>query len=362
MFGWLWNWFDRISSPFLDWIQVEVTTCCDSACIYCPHTAMGSPLPKKHMPLDLFCKLIPFIKHTKLIYLQGWGEPLLNQDLFKMVRMCKENKKHVGFTTNGMLLNEKNIRTIIDSEVDILGVSLAGVTAKSHNKFRRGNDFDQVVSNLSMLYKLKREQNSRLPALHLAYLMLRSNFHELEEIIPFAKSLGVEQIVASNLSLIFSKELSSEAIFNNRELSDDYRIRLAKIKASAADAGIVFANNRPDPDENSTRCSENVCYSCVVNVDGEISPCVFTNPVFAAGNDLAGDKTIDYIFMDRLLSLKAISFGNIQHENLSRIWRKKEYVEFRALFGSGKTAEHNDGLTHLPESCINCYKRLTPFL
>jgi len=84
MFGWLRKQFDKMNSPVLDWIQVEVTTCCNSACSYCPHIAMGACLPNRHMPLDLFRELIPFIKYTKLIYLQGWGEPLLNQDLFEM--------------------------------------------------------------------------------------------------------------------------------------------------------------------------------------------------------------------------------------------------------------------------------------
>ncbi len=169
MFEWVKRKLDKINSPELDWIQVEVTTCCDSACIYCPHNTMGSRLPNIHMPLELFRKLIPFITQTKLIYLQGWGEPLLNRNIFEMIRICKDNAKHVGFTTNGMLLNEKTIRKLIDSKVDILGVSLAGTKATSHNKFRQGNDFDEIISNLNLLCRLKSEKNSQLPALHLAY-------------------------------------------------------------------------------------------------------------------------------------------------------------------------------------------------
>ena len=347
-----------MNSPVLDWIQVEVTTCCDSACSYCPHIAMGARLPNRHMPLDLFRELIPFIKYTKLIYLQGWGEPLLNQDLFEMVRLCKENKKHVGFTTNGMLLKEKTIRRIINSGVDILGVSLAGVTATSHNKFRQGNDFDEVISNLQLLFRIKREKNSQVPALHLAFLMLRSNFHELEAIVPLAKSLGVKQVVASNLSLILRPELFSEAIFNNTDLTDSYRGTLEKIKSSAANEGIHFAYSQPALDETSLRCNENVCFSCIVNVDGEVAPCVFTNPLLSSGRNLAGNRTADYLFKDRWLPLEGTSFGNIRHENLSRIWHKKEYAGFRALFNPDNKIEPGKILSELPGSCTNCYKRL----
>lgn len=85
MFGWFKTQFDKVSSPELDWIQVEVTTYCNSDCIYCPHTTMGSRWRKMHRTLELFRELIPFIRYTKLIYLQGWGEPLLNPEFFEML-------------------------------------------------------------------------------------------------------------------------------------------------------------------------------------------------------------------------------------------------------------------------------------
>ncbi len=362
MFGWLKQQLEKINSPILDWIQVEVTTYCNSGCIYCPHTTMGSSWKSRHMTLKLFRELIPFMRYTKLIYLQGWGEPLLNPEIFKIIRICKDKGKRVGFTTNGMLLSEEIIHKLIDFKVDVLGVSLAGATAISHNKFRKGNDLDAVISNLKLLSRLKREKNSQVPDLHLAYIMLKSNFHELEKIVPIAKRLGVTQIVASNLSLILEPELSSEAIFNDTDLADRYRGILEKIKGHAEDEDILFAYNQPDLDKTSISCNENVCYSCVVNVDGEISPCVFTNPVLTAGSDRTGNRTTDHTFEDKLLALKSISFGNIKQENLSRIWYKKEYAEFRSVFSFDSKTELQDGLANLPESCMDCYKRLTPYL
>jgi len=362
MFGWFKTQFDKVSSPELDWVQVEVTTYCNSDCIYCPHTTMGSRLRKMHMSLELFRELIPFIRYTKLIYLQGWGEPLLNPELFKIIRICKDNGKRVGFTTNGMYLTEEIINKLIEFKVDILGVSLAGATATSHNKFRKGNDFGEVISNLELLYRLKCEKNSQVPKLHLAYIMLKSNFHELEKIVPIAKRLGAVQIVASNLSLILEPQFVSEAIFNDTDLTERYREILEQIKGHAEDEDILFAYNLPGLDETSMRCDENVCHSCVVNVDGEISPCVFTNPVLTANSDRTGNRTTEHIFKDRLLPLTSLSFGNIEHENLSRIWHKKEYVGFRTAFSSNNITEFQDGLADLPESCMNCYKRLTPYL
>ena len=152
------RYLDKICSPKLDWVQVEVTTHCNAACIYCPHTLLASHWTNEHMPIELLHKLIPFLRHTDLVYLQGWGEPLLNEDLFEMVRICKCRGKQVGFTTNGMLLTEDTIRTLVDLQLDIVGISLAGTTATTHNRIRRGTDFERIISHLELLRKVKAEK------------------------------------------------------------------------------------------------------------------------------------------------------------------------------------------------------------
>jgi len=276
-----------------------------------------------------------------------------------MIRMCKDNGKRVGFTTNGMLLSEEIIRNLIDLKVDILGISLAGTTATTHNRIRQGTDFDMVVSNLGQLCRIKGETNSQVPSLHLAYLILRSNFHELKYIVPLAKMLGAQQIVASNLSLIVESKLSAEAIFNDTGRTDYYRSLLEEIKATAARDGIIFEYNRPDLNDASHRCSENVYCSCVINVEGEVVPCVFTNPALCGNHVFGGEKSPTYIFKNRSFALKGMSFGNIHNENLTRIWHRIEYAGFRELFNPEAVIEPGQILSEMPECCRYCYKRLT---
>lgn len=109
MFKWLENKFENIFNTKLDWVQIEITTSCNASCVYCPHTILKSCWQNKHMSLEVFKKIIPLIKNSKLIYLQGWDEPLLNKSIFDMIRICKENGRKVGFTTNGMLLDKETI-------------------------------------------------------------------------------------------------------------------------------------------------------------------------------------------------------------------------------------------------------------
>jgi MoaA/NifB/PqqE/SkfB family radical SAM enzyme len=368
MFKWAKRQLDRISSPTLDWIQVEVTTHCNGSCIYCPHTIMKNQWVNKHMPIELFNELIPFIGYTDLVYLQGWGEPLLNNNFFEMVRTCKALGKRVGFTTNGMLLTEDTIQTLVDLQLDIMGISLAGATAKTNNRIRKGSNLDKVISNLELLRKIKAEKKSQAPALHLAYLMLRSNFHELKDILHIARKLGAKQIVASNLTLIVDPKLSAEAIFNDTERMDYYRNTLEEIKQRAAREKIVFDYHGPGLDDASVQCRENVRQACVINIDGEVVPCVLTNPVLSpltpalspVGERVSvGDgKPACYVFKDQSFPLRGMSFGNIRNESLTRIWNKKEYLKFRHLFDPQKAGKPEQIHSKMPERCVKCYKRL----
>jgi len=356
MFQWLKRQLDKIGSPTLDWVQVEVTTHCNGSCIYCPHTALRSLWTDRHMPVELFHELIPFLRHTDLVYLQGWGEPLLNNDFFEMVRICKDQGKRVGFTTNGMLLSEDTMRRLVGLGLDIMGVSLAGTTTKTHNQIRKGTDFDKIVSCLGLLRNIKAEKKSQVPAVHLAYLMLRSNFHELQEIVSLAKRLGAEQIVASNLTLIMDPNLSAEAIFNDAGLVDHCRIALEEINDRAAREKIVFDYHGPGLDEACVGCRENVCHACVINVEGEVAPCVFTNSVLCE-NDEFGEGPC-YAFKGQSLPLRGMPFGNIRNESLTQIWNKKEYARFRDLFDPERTTKSGLTPSQMPLCCVKCYKRL----
>lgn len=358
MLQWLRKQFIKMAGPSLDWVQIEVTSRCNAACIYCPHTLMGDRWPDKHMPLDLFRKLLPYLGNTGLIFLQGWGEPLLNKDLFEMIRLCKDQGNRVGFTTNGMLLTESAMKRIVELGLDVLGLSLAGTTAATHNRIRKGADFDTALSRFERLRAIKEQKRTGFPSIHLAYLMLQDNLYELEGVVPLAERLGVDQIVASQLSLVLTPELSRDALFNSPENSEVYTALLERIKALAAEKGISFFYNGPDLNEASSRCDENVHRSCLISVDGDVVPCVFTDPVLCGEIESEDSSNAPYLFKDRPYALQHVVFGNIGTETLTDIWNKPEYIAFRRRHDPKEEDRFVGPSAEFPICCARCYKRL----
>jgi MoaA/NifB/PqqE/SkfB family radical SAM enzyme len=341
----------RIAIPGLDWIQVEVTTRCDGACVYCPHGRIRTP---RHLPLDGFRKLVPFLRRAGLVFLQGWGEPLLNRDLFEMIRICKRAGRAVGFTTNGMHLTEEAARRLVELEVDVLGVSIAGTSGAVHDSIRRGTRLDTVVSNLDRLRDLKAKAGARVPAVHLAWIMLESNLHELGTVVPLASKLGVSQIVASNLTLIVREALAGEALFNHPEKRDDYRSLLREVREEADHEGVRFEHSGVVLAESPAPCSENIRRACVVGVDGSVGPCVFTTPSVASAGDAVGASDRRHWFRGSPASLSAVTFGNIGERGLPGIWNDRGYRSFRGGPASGRSSA-----PPMPSSpCVSCHKAL----
>jgi MoaA/NifB/PqqE/SkfB family radical SAM enzyme len=340
---------DKIGSPELDWIQVEVTSRCNAACIYCPQPFLGR---KQHMPFGLFQNILPYLGYTDLVYLQGWGEPLLNPDLFSMIRACKAKGKHVGFTTNGMLLTDETICRLIDLGTDIISVSLAGATPATHDRIRKGTDLVKIIENIEYMQQAKAQKKARHPEIHFSYVMLASNLNELQETVGLAKRLGVEQIVGSHLTWIQNKSLLPEALFNREEEQQGFSGILEATVAEAEKENLTFAFNSPVLQKQSTHCTENICRSCVVSVNGDVGPCVFTSSTLLQENG----HPLVHMFQNSLEPCYPVSFGNIAHESLTRIWEKKAYHRFRNLHDPAMTLPGNPPLP-LPQSCRSCYKK-----
>ena len=349
--------FNKTIQPALDWIQLEITTKCNAQCIYCPHLYFSET---KDMPVETFYGIASCLNNTNLVYLQGWGEPLLNDDIFRMIEFCKMNNKLVGFTTNGQLLEEKIIVELIDLKLDILCVSLAGTTSPTQSRFRKGNNFDQIISNLNLLREIKKQKNASKPDLHIAYLMLESNFEEMRNIILLAQKLGAKQVIASNLTLIIEKELIAEALFNNKRKYDYYASILEQIKEEALKKEIVFFYHNPIPFPflSGLNCSENVCNALVIDVEGNVSPCVFTMPSLNKNLVINNKKIPSHYFQEQVFQLKEKSFGNIASESLLEIWNKKSYSAFRNYFDNTSEAIPDLNTIKHPECCAKCYKSL----
>jgi organic radical activating enzyme len=164
-------------------ISIESTSRCNSRCIICEHKDMKRT--KQDMPMELYEKIIKECsQHKKLITnlsLSFMGEPLLDENIFKKIKLAKERGiKFVSFICNGSLLTKEKAKHLIDSGIDSIVFSVDGAFKASYEKIRVGLNYDQVTNNIKTLISLKRELKLKKPTISVDMVQTEFNKGEIE--------------------------------------------------------------------------------------------------------------------------------------------------------------------------------------
>jgi len=137
----------------------ETTSICNLSCKMCFINEIKRNPPI--LSLELFKKIMDNTPQLERVSLNNWGEPLLNKNIFDMVKYAKsKGVKDVIFTTNGTLLNHESIAEIINSGLDVIEFSVDG--DEESYKTIRNFDYAQIVNNIEKLIELRNKSGSKL--------------------------------------------------------------------------------------------------------------------------------------------------------------------------------------------------------
>lgn len=315
-FSFLWNVWD--------WIQVEVSARCNAACTYCPRTVLERAPGSGLMSLQTFERLAPAFSRASMVHLQGWGEPLLHPDFLLMAERARKAGALVGTTTNGTLVTAETARRIVAAGLDTVALSLAG-TGEGNDRIRQGTTLAGTLKALAELDQARREAGSRTPHLHVAYMLLRSGLCDLEFLPVLLAGRGVRQVVISTLDCVPGDGWAGETLVPATEAEHaDLSARLQAVAEAGRKIGLDVRFRIASPGPGQGPCPEHPVRAAVVCADGSAVACVFAN--------LPGPR--------RLV------FGNVNDQPLARLWKAKEWKEFRRSHGRGRP----------PAICQGCLK------
>lgn len=332
-----WPDFSWLLMPKLDWVQVEVTSWCNAACVYCPRTVYRNNWANRHMSLETFDKIFPIFSKTKLVFLQGWGEPLLHPEFFHLATLAKKAGCRVGLTTNGMLFDGEKLSRLVGLGIDVVAFSLAG-SGPENDRVRCGTRLPQVLAAIRGLNAAKTKRGASRPEINVAYMLLKSGLPDLEQLPGVLQGSGVSQVVISTLDFVAAKELEGETLMpGNDQEYEQLNGRLAGLVERGRVSGLKIHYQLKDPSQRQLLCPEKVQRSLFVAADGRVSPCVFTNLPVKQGT---------YASKGRERPYRRLTFGNVKELPIPAIWRQKAYSNFRRSFFTGK----------LISLCQNCLK------
>ena len=319
------RWWDLQTMIQLEWMQIEVTTRCNASCYYCPRTTYRNCWDNRDLSFENFKTLLPIIAYTKMVHLQGWGEPFLHPHLFEMIVLAKKTGCKVGTTTNGMLLNRRRIDQLVKSGIDHVAFSLTGIGEKN-DQVRHGTQFSRILQAVSDLAAQKKALRVETPTISVAYLLLRSHLPDIDKIVPALAETGTQQVVISILDFVTHKNLWNERLTPaNQAQYQELKSLFDKLEREAEKKGLGLFCNLVLPSAEGRVCTENSRRALFVSSDGSVSPCVFTNIPATGSFYKVGSEESEY---------KKLTFGCIADESLPAIWKSPDYREFRKFFAS----------------------------
>lgn len=181
--------------------QVEPSYLCNLNCPLCVprHRRKLSKEPPYNLPIEYFDKVVDDFYKNKInigvIDFCGRGEPLMNNNIFKMVSYAKHKlQTFCQVETNGnFIFNEQ----IINSGLDEIRICLDGDSQDNYEIYRRKGDFVKMLKFTKDICEYKKKINSSSPKVVFKNIMLRFNdkSENILKTINICEETGVDELL-----------------------------------------------------------------------------------------------------------------------------------------------------------------------
>lgn len=161
----------------------EITPYCNMNCKHCLFFENTKVETKNELSTEQVYKIIDNLaKEKKLnaIWLSG-GEPLLRKDIVQICEYISKYNIEPSLSTNGILLNEKNIKELSKAGVKYVHLSIDGAKPSTHDELRgvKGS-FDKLMEVLDLLKKSSIKRGA-------SFMVTDESVEEIEDVIKIAK-------------------------------------------------------------------------------------------------------------------------------------------------------------------------------
>ena len=265
-------------------VDVVLTKACNLKCIFCKdYESLGG----RYISIENFEKVARQLFPTAhSVSMCSGGEPYMHRQLIDLLRIVRRYKIATWLLSNGMLLKEKPIRTIIREElISQHGFSVDGIKASTVEAIRVKAKLDVIMENIKMLIRIREKEGKQKPGIIIRYVLMYSNIKELPDAVRYWGEMGIDTLDCSYLSLsnnidhqeslYFHQDLM-EQVFNDAKEVASYYPRLTL--------------NLP-PTIRQEQQKQHVPVKCaspwrfvMISTDGRIFPCYNSWGIISMGN------------------------------------------------------------------------------
>ncbi|MCG2712667.1 MAG: radical SAM protein [Candidatus Omnitrophica bacterium] len=314
-----------------------ITQECNLKCRICSAKYMMRDNARLSMPeIEKFIKKIADFNPSIFI---GGGEPFMRGDIFDIFKVIKKNNLRFGVVTNGVLIEEDKINTLLTVQPQVMIFSVYGPRKLHEDVVGQKGAFNRLSENIK--YLNAKRKNMRLI---LNCVIGEENYQYLEEMVVLGRKMGVDFVRFEHLIFLSNKEYDNHMEVSS-EIFPRHMCELATYikEIDSAEIGRTLEKTIPylrkkykkfvlfKPYLNSRELSlwyksdfflKRRCFftqhSLFIKPNGDIVPCQFFN---------------NFVL------------GNILKDDLIRVWRSPERRSFSRLLNK-----------RLLPGCMRCCK------
>ncbi len=181
-------------------LTVDISNACNLRCPLCARGQRKVARRENRMSLENYVSLVePPKDHLLLVFLYNWGEPLLNPEIYDIVRWTSE--ANIATFVSSNLNFPLDAERLVRSGLDHLAISADGITQQVYERYRIGGCLDLVLHNLERLVVARRRLRSSRPYLEWQCLVNRYNEDQLGQIRRRVLALGADEVRFASMNL-----------------------------------------------------------------------------------------------------------------------------------------------------------------
>lgn len=176
------------------YVEISPVGSCNHRCLFCAYDFIG--YPNRRLEAGRTLKLLDEFAEAgvRSILFAGEGEPLLHPDLANMVNHAKNNGIDVGLFTNGQLLTQEKINSILPA-LTFVRFSFNGGTAESYARVHqvRPEAFNTTVAAIRNAAAFKAEHGLET-AIGAQFVVIPENVDSLADATATLRAAGADYL------------------------------------------------------------------------------------------------------------------------------------------------------------------------
>jgi len=220
--------------PPPSWVNLESTLGCNLECRMCGSFLTGVTKQRKVMAPALLDKVrTQLLPGAQDLSLTVAGEPFMTPKLGTFVDLAEDNQVSLQLNSNATLIKDSDLLSRLLRQSSVVKFSIDGATRATYEDIRVKADFGRVLENVRLVVRTRAAlpRQSR-PRLVLCMVLMRSNLHELVDMVDLCRDLGLDRLEVAHLTA-FTDEIDRAEALRHWPDDADAAIRAARARADA---------------------------------------------------------------------------------------------------------------------------------